>query len=140
MKFNFEKIAFYFMIIAVSGSVGYALKPDPPIEQVSFNQKNEACVRAMSMMQFISKQTYYANKKTKKELAIERMQRNQLPIRSIQFGCFQRLQRRQDYGDIEQKATLGFNLGLFFNWCIIYLSCLFFWEIDYAFKPCYKVF
>ena len=41
MKFNFEKIAFYFMIIAVSGSVGYALKPDPPIEQVSFNQKNE---------------------------------------------------------------------------------------------------
>jgi hypothetical protein len=43
---------------------------------VSFNQKNEACVRAMSMMQFISKQTYYANKKTKKELAIERMQRN----------------------------------------------------------------
>jgi len=76
MKFNFEKIAFYFMIIAVSGSVGYALKPDPPIEQVSFNQKNEACVRAMSMMQVISKQTYYANKKTKKELAIERMQRN----------------------------------------------------------------
>jgi hypothetical protein len=43
---------------------------------VSFDQKNEACVRAMSMMQFISKQTYYANKKTKKELAIERMQRN----------------------------------------------------------------
>ncbi len=76
MKVNFEKIMFYFMIIAVSGSIGYAIKPDVPKEQVSYEQQNEACVRAMSMMQFISKQTYYANKKTKKELAIERMQRN----------------------------------------------------------------
>ena len=76
MKVNFEKIIFYFMIMVVSGSVGYAIKPDVPKEQVSYEQQNEACVRAMSMMQFISKQTYYANKKTKKELAIERMQRN----------------------------------------------------------------
>jgi hypothetical protein len=76
MKVNFEKIMFYFMIMVVSGSVGYAIKPDVPKEQVSYEQQNEACVRAMSMMQFISKQTYYANKKTKKELAIERMQRN----------------------------------------------------------------
>jgi hypothetical protein len=76
---NFEKMFFYFMLIVVSGSVGYAIKPDAPtenIEQVSYDQKNEACVRAMSMMQVISKQTYFANKKTKKELAIERMQRN----------------------------------------------------------------
>ena len=76
MKVNFEKIMFYFMIMVVSGSVGYAIKPDVPKEQISYEQQNEACVRAMSMMQFISKQTYYANKKTKKELAIERMQRN----------------------------------------------------------------
>ena len=76
MKVNFEKIMFYFMIMVVSGSVGYAIKPDVPKEQVSYEQQNEACVRAMSMMQFISKQTYYTNKKTKKELAIERMQRN----------------------------------------------------------------
>ena len=76
MKVNFEKIMFYFMIMVVSGSVGYAIKPDVPKEQVSYEQQNEACVRAMSMMQIISKQTYYANKKTKKELAIERMQRN----------------------------------------------------------------
>lgn len=76
MKVNFEKIMFYFMIMVVSGSVGYAIKPDVPKEQISYEQQNEACVRAMSMMQFISKQTYYTNKKTKKELAIERMQRN----------------------------------------------------------------
>jgi len=73
---NFEKIFFYFMLIVLSGSVGYAIKPDTPTEQILYNQKNEACVRAMSMMQVISKQTYFANKKTKKELAIERMQRN----------------------------------------------------------------
>ncbi len=73
---NFEKMFFYFMLIVVSGSVGYAIKPDAPTEHRLYNQKNEACVRAMSMMQVISKQTYFANKKTKKELAIERMQRN----------------------------------------------------------------
>ena len=73
---NFEKMFFYFMLIVVSGSVGDAIKPDAPTEQILYNQKNEACVRAMSMMQVISKQTYFANKKTKKELAIERMQRN----------------------------------------------------------------
>ena len=73
---NFEKMFFYFMLIVVSGSVGYAIKPDAPIEQITYDQKNEAGVRAMSMMQVISKQTYFANKKTKKELAIERMQRN----------------------------------------------------------------
>jgi hypothetical protein len=73
---NFEKMFFYFMLIVVSGSVGYAIKPDAPTEQITYDQKNEACVRAMSMMQVISKQTYFANKKTKKELAIERMQRN----------------------------------------------------------------
>ena len=78
MKINFEKIFFYFMIMVVSGSIGYAIKPEPqPIkEQVSYEQQNEACIRAMSMMKEISKQTYYNNKKTSKQIAIERMMRD----------------------------------------------------------------
>lgn len=77
MKFNFEKIAFYFMIIAVSGSVGYALKPDPPIEKNQSSTQIRECVQAMHMMSSMAKKNYYTTiKKSKKELAIERMQRN----------------------------------------------------------------
>lgn len=74
MKINWEKVVFYFMIMAVSGSIGYALKPDPPVQQVSYEQQNEACVRAVTMMTIISKNHYQP--KTKKEWAIERMMRN----------------------------------------------------------------
>ena len=74
MKLNFEKIVFYIIVIAVSGSIGYAIKPEPPKEQVSYEQQNEACVRAVSMMTLISK-THY-KPKTKKEWAIERMMNN----------------------------------------------------------------
>ena len=74
MKVNFEKCAFYFMLIAVSGSIGYAIKPEPPKEQISYEQQNDACVRATTMMAMISK-THY-KPKTKKEWAIERMMRN----------------------------------------------------------------
>ena len=74
MKLNFEKIAFYCMLILVSGSIGYALKPEPEIKQenqISYEQQNEACVRAISMMQLNNKNFYQP--KTKKQWAIERM-------------------------------------------------------------------
>ena len=74
MKVNFEKCAFYFMLIAVSGSIGYAIKPEPQKEQISYEQQNEACIRATTMMAMISK-THY-KPKTKKEWASERMMRN----------------------------------------------------------------
>jgi len=76
MKFNWEKIVFYFMLVAVSGSIGYALKPEPKIDQKSLEQKYEnqtrVCSAAMYMMSDFSKKNYY-QPKTKKELAIERM-------------------------------------------------------------------
>ena len=95
MKFNFEKIAFYFMIIAVSGSVGYALKPDPPIEQVTINQKNEACVRAMSMMQFISKQTL--------------MSTNRRDVRSLANGSYYLQVRNTDSQEFKTITLIKAN-------------------------------
>ena len=74
MKVNFEKCVFYFMIIAVSGSIGYALKPAPQIPQPKSSQIRE-CVQAMHIMQEFTKKNYY-KPKTKKEWAIERMLRN----------------------------------------------------------------
>lgn len=77
MKIDFEKLFFYFMLVAVSGSIGYALKPEPePIKgtQISYEQQNEACVRAISMMQVNNKNFYQP--KSKKEWAIERMMNN----------------------------------------------------------------
>ncbi len=76
MKVNFEKIMFYFMIIAVSGSIGYAIKPEPVKQNTNSSQIRE-CVQAMHMMSNLSRKNYYTSTaKTKKELAIERMQRN----------------------------------------------------------------
>jgi len=70
MKLNFEKIVFYFMLIAVSGSIGYALKPEPQIDQKVIEQKYEnqtrACTAAIHMMSEFSKKTYY-KPKTKKD-------------------------------------------------------------------------
>ena len=76
MKVNFEKIMFYFMIIAVSGSIGYAIKPEPVKQNTNSSQIRE-CVQAMHMMSNLSRKNYYTSTaKTKKDAAIERMQRN----------------------------------------------------------------
>ena len=57
MKINFEKIVFYFILIAVSGSIGYALKPDPIKENSNSTQIRE-CVQAMHMMSSLTKKNY----------------------------------------------------------------------------------
>ena len=76
MKINFEKIVFYFILIAVSGSIGYALKPDPIKENSNSTQIRE-CVQAMHMMSSLTKKNYYiCTTKTKKQVAIERMMSN----------------------------------------------------------------
>ncbi len=76
MKLNLEKIVFYLMLIVVSGSIGYAIKPAEQVDQKALEQKYEnqtrVCTAAMHMMNDFSKKTYY-KPKTKKELAIERM-------------------------------------------------------------------
>ena len=77
MKLNIEKIVFYCMLVLVSGSIGYALKPEPELvkeNQISYEQQNEACVRAISMMKSVNPDYY--KPKTKKEWAIERMMNN----------------------------------------------------------------
>lgn len=71
MKFNLEKIMFYFMIITVSGSIGYAIKPEPIQEKQNTTQIRE-CTQAIHMMNEFAKKNYY-KPKTKKEWAIERM-------------------------------------------------------------------
>lgn len=76
MKVNFEKIVFYFVLITVSGSIGYALKPDPIKDNNNPTQIRE-CVQAMHMMSSLTKKNYYkSTSKTKKQVAIERMMSN----------------------------------------------------------------
>ena len=76
MKLNLEKIVFYLMLVVVSGSIGYAIKPTEQVDQKVLEQKYEnqtrVCTAAMHMMNDFSKKTYY-KPKNKKELAIERM-------------------------------------------------------------------
>ena len=76
MKLNLEKIVFYLMLVVVSGSIGYAIKPTEQVDQKVLEQKYEnqtrVCTAAMHMMNDFSKKTYYKSK-NKKELAIERM-------------------------------------------------------------------
>lgn len=76
MKLNLEKIGFYLMLIIVSGSIGYALKPAEKVDEKELQQKYEnqtrVCTAAMHMMSDFSKKNYY-KPKTKKEWAIERM-------------------------------------------------------------------
>jgi hypothetical protein len=76
MKLNFEKIFFYFMLVIVSGSIGYAIKPAEPVDlkeiEKKYQNQQQVCTAAIHMMQDFSKKTYY-KPKTKKELAIERM-------------------------------------------------------------------
>ena len=74
---NFEKMFFYFMLIVVSGSVGYAIKPDAPIEKNQSSTQIRECVQAMHMMSNASKKNYYTSTaKSKKQVAIERMMSN----------------------------------------------------------------
>jgi hypothetical protein len=76
MKINFEKIFFYFMLVIISGSIGYALKPESIQEKTNSSQIRE-CVQAIHMMSNASKKNYYTSSaKTKKLAAIERMLRN----------------------------------------------------------------
>ena len=76
MKINLEKIFFYFMIITVSGSIGYAIKPEPIQDKSNPTQIRE-CVQAMNMMSTMTKKNYYTSTtKTKKQAAIERMMNN----------------------------------------------------------------
>ena len=79
MKINWEKIFFYFLLIIVSGSIGYALNPAEQVDEKALEQKYEnqtrVCTAAIHMMQDFSKKNYY-QPKTKKEWAIERMMRN----------------------------------------------------------------
>ena len=76
MKLNLEKIGFYLMLVLVSGSIGYAIKPAEKVDEKELVQKYEnqtrVCAAAMHMMSDFSKKNYY-QPKTKKELAIERM-------------------------------------------------------------------
>ena len=76
MKLNLEKIVFYLMLVIVSGSIGYALKPVEQVDQKELERKyqnqQQVCTAAIHMMQDFSKKNYY-KPKTKKELAIERM-------------------------------------------------------------------
>lgn len=76
MKLNFEKIFLYIVLVLVSGSIGYAIKPEPVKENSNSTQIRE-CVQVMHMMQNTSRKNYYTSTvKTKKQAAIERMMSN----------------------------------------------------------------
>ena len=76
MKINLEKIGFYLMLVLVSGSIGYAIKPEPIQDKSNPTQIRE-CVQAMHMMSSMTKKNYYTSTaKTKKQAAIERMMNN----------------------------------------------------------------
>jgi ABC-type cobalamin transport system ATPase subunit len=76
MKLNLEKIVFYLMLVVVSGSIGYALKPAEQVDQKELERKyqnqQQVCTAAIHMMQDFSTKNYY-QPKTNKEIAIERM-------------------------------------------------------------------
>ncbi len=67
------------MLVIVSGSIGYAIKPVEQVDQIELERKyqnqQQVCTAAIHMMQDFSKKNYY-KPKNKKELAIERMMRN----------------------------------------------------------------
>ena len=76
MKLNFEKIFFYFILLIVSGSIGYALKPVENLDQKRLEEQyiaqQKACTQAQYIMNNYTKKNYY-QPKPKKEWAIERM-------------------------------------------------------------------
>jgi hypothetical protein len=67
------------MLVIVSGSIGYAVKPVENIDQKVLEEKyvsqQKACTQAMYIMNNYTKKNYY-QPKTKKEWAIERMMSN----------------------------------------------------------------
>ena len=79
MKLNFEKIFFYFLLVIVSGSIGYAIKPVENIDQKVLQEKymaqQKACTQAAYIVANYTNKIHY-QPKTKKEWAIERMMRN----------------------------------------------------------------
>ena len=79
MKINFETIFFYFLLVIVSGSIGYAIKPTENIDQKRLEEKymsqQKACTQAMYRMNSYTKLTHYIPK-TQKQRAIERMMSN----------------------------------------------------------------
>ena len=70
MKIDYEKIFFYFMLVIVSGSIGYALKPAEKVDQKALEQKyqnqQQVCQAAMHMMADFSKKNYYKPKTDRK--------------------------------------------------------------------------
>lgn len=64
------------MLVLISGSIGYALKPAEQVDQKELERKyqnqQQVCNAAIHMMADISKKNYY-QPKSKKDLAIERM-------------------------------------------------------------------
>jgi hypothetical protein len=76
MKLNLEKIGLYLMLLLVSGSIGYALKPVENVDQKRLEEQyiaqQKACIQAQYIMDNYTKKNYY-QPKTKKEWAIERM-------------------------------------------------------------------
>lgn len=76
---KFSEIFGIIMIVLVSGSIGYALKPTVNIDQKRLEDKymaqQRACTQAVSIMHSFSKHQYYS-KKTQKQIAIERMMSN----------------------------------------------------------------
>jgi len=76
MKLNLEKIGLYLMLLLVSGSIGYALKPVENVDQKRLEEQyiaqQKACIQAQYIMNNYTKKNYY-QPKTKKEWAIERM-------------------------------------------------------------------
>jgi hypothetical protein len=76
MKLNFEKIFFYFVLVVISGSIGYAIKPAEQVDQkeleAKYQNQQQVCRAAIHMMADFSKKNYY-QPKSKKDLAIERM-------------------------------------------------------------------
>ena len=78
MKVNFEKIFFYCLLIFVSGSIGYSLKPVENVDQKAieekYNNQQRVCSQAIHMMSSFSEKNYH--EKSKKEIAIERMMNN----------------------------------------------------------------
>ena len=66
MKLNLEKIVFYLMLVIVSGSIGYALKPVEQVDQKELERKyqnqQQVCTAAIHMMQDFSKKKLLSTK------------------------------------------------------------------------------
>ena len=77
---NIDKITLLVLLAIVGlggASLGYALRPVPIEPQISYEQSQEACTRAMHMMEGLNRSKIIStNIKTKKQIAIDRMMSN----------------------------------------------------------------